>query len=327
METLYIFSSGTLERKNNTISFVEESGKRKYVPVENIKQVYFFGEIDLNKRVLEFFTEKEIVAHFFNHFGYYIGSYYPREHYNSAYVLLKQVQTFMDQNRRLTLAKGFLKGAIKNMLRNLGDYNEQELEDISSGIKQMEKSLLEAESIEELMGIEANIRQAYYSAFNYIIKDKSFKFETRTKRPPTDSLNALISFGNSIIYTAVLSETYKTHLDPRIGYLHANNHRRFTLNLDVSEVFKPILVDRAIFSLINKGQIKAKHFVRGSNGVYLNEEGRKIVVSEIENRLETTVRNEKLKRNVSYRNLIRIELYKIEKFIINDEDYKPFVRA
>jgi len=327
METLYIFSSGRIERKNNTISFVDEDGKRKYVPVENVKQIYFFGEVELNKKVLEFFTEKGITAHFFNYFGYYSGSYYPREHYNSSYVLLKQVETYMNHDKRMALAKSFVKGAFKNMLRNLGDYNSPDVMDIASGIKEMGQKLLEAKNIEELMGIEANIRQAYYSAFNFIIKDSRFKFQTRTKRPPTDRINALISFGNSIIYTTILSEIYKTHLDPRIGYLHTNNHRRFTLNLDVAEVFKPILVDRAIFTLVNRNQMKEKHFIKRTEGLYLNDEGRKIIVSEIEGRLKTTVYNDKLKRKISYRNLIRMELYKIEKFIIEDEEYKPFVRA
>ncbi|MGQ9857012.1 MAG: type I-B CRISPR-associated endonuclease Cas1b [Fervidobacterium sp.] len=327
MEVIHVFSDGRIERKSNTLSFIDQSGNRKYVPVENVKQMYFYGEVELNKRALEFFTEKEIIAHFFNRYGYYVGSYYPREHYNSSYVLVKQVETAMNNEKKLYLARELLKGAVRNMLRNLTDYNSAELEDIASGIRQMTNGLSGSGTIDELMGVEANIRQAYYSAFNYIIKNKDFEFKTRTKRPPEDSINALLSFGNSLLYTAVLSEIYKTHLDPRIGFLHANNHRRFTLNLDVAEIFKPIIVDRMMFSLINKGQIKKKHFVQHTNGIYLNEEGKKIVVEEFENRLESTIWNEKLKRNVSYRTVIRMELYKIEKFILEGSEYKPFVRA
>src|SRR5690606_32259146 len=102
-------------------------------------------------------------------------------------------------------------------------------------------------SVEELMAVEGHAREAYYSTFDYIIGDDDFRFEKRSQRPPLNRLNALISFGNSLCYTIALSEIYKTYLDPRIGYLHATNFRRFSLNLDLAEIFKPIFVDHLIF--------------------------------------------------------------------------------
>ncbi len=110
------------------------------------------------------------------------------------------------------------------------------------------------------MAVEGNIRDEYYQAFDIILDSEHFVFETRTKRPPKNRLNALISFANSLVYTTCLSEIYHTHLDPRIGYLHTTNFRRFTLNLDVAEIFKPIIADRVIFNLVNKGIIKSQHF-------------------------------------------------------------------
>ena len=95
------------------------------------------------------------------------------------------------------------------------------------------------DDIENLMAVEGNIRDQYYKCFNEIIGKEDFDFNGRNRRPPQDRINALISFGNTLAYTAVLSEIYKTHLDPRIGYLHTTNFRRFTLNLDVAEIFKP----------------------------------------------------------------------------------------
>ena len=117
----------------------------------------------------------------------------------------------------------------------------------------------------------------------------------------------------------------KTHLDPRIGFLHTANFRRFSLNLDVAEIFKPILSDRVIFSLVNKGMLKEKHFLRELGGLYLNDEGRKIFIEEMEKKLNSTIRHRKLKRNVSYRTLIRMEIYKIEKHLLGEEEYEPFV--
>ena len=137
-------------------------------------------------------------------------------------------------------------------------------------------------------------------------------------------LDALISFGNTLLYTTVLSEIYKTHLDPRIGYLHSTNFRSFTLNLDVAEIFKPIIVDRTIFSLLNKNVLKSGDFLKELNGVYLNEKGKKIFVQEYQDKLETTITHKRLGREVSYRTLLRLELYKIEKHIMNDNEYQPY---
>ncbi|MDW8087427.1 MAG: CRISPR-associated endonuclease Cas1, partial [Candidatus Calescibacterium sp.] len=83
-KTIYIFSDGEIKRQGNTIFFDSKNGK-KYVPVENTGELMIFGEVSLNKRLLEFLCEKEIIVHFFNYYGYYIGSFYPREHYNSGY--------------------------------------------------------------------------------------------------------------------------------------------------------------------------------------------------------------------------------------------------
>ena len=127
------------------------------------------------------------------------------------------------------------------------------------------------------------------------------------------------------MYTIVLSEIYNTHLDPRIGFLHTSNHRRFTLNLDMAEVFKPILVDRVIFTLVGKRIISAKHFDKKSGGIFLKDDGRKLFIQEMENRLKTTINHKRLGRQVSYRRLIRMELYKLEKHLIGEQDYEPFV--
>lgn len=123
----------------------------------------------------------------------------------------------------------------------------------------------------------------------------------------------------------ILSEIYKTHLDPRIGFLHSTNFRRFSLNLDLAEIFKPILVDRIIFSLINKGEIQAKHFEKELEGILLNEKGRQKFVEKWDKRLKETISHSKLKKKVSYRRLIRLELYKLEKHLMDDKVYKPYL--
>ena len=326
-KTIYIFTNGEIKRKQNTIYFETEDGKRKYVPIESVSEMMIFGEVSLNKKLLEYLTQKEIVVHFFNYHEYYVGSYYPREHYNSGLVILKQAENYLNSDRRLFLAKKFVEGSIKNMLKVISYYRNRgiQLDDIEEDITNLLSTLDMRTSVDEVMAVEGNVRDTYYRGFDRIINNPDFRFEARTRRPPANRLNALISFGNSLLYVLVLSEIYRTHLDPRIGYLHSTNTRRFTLNLDVAEIFKPILIDRLIFSLLNKGLIKKSHFKNNLGGIYLKENGQKIFVKEWENKLRSTIRHRGLGRKVSYRRLVRLELYKIEKHILGDKEYSPFV--
>ncbi len=325
-KSIYIFSDGEFKRKDNTLYFEGKEGK-KYLPVENISEIFIFGEVTINKRLLEFLTQAEIILHFYNYYGFYVGSFYPREHLNSGYMILKQAEYYLDPAKRIKLAKKFVEGAILNIEKVLNYYlrRGKALEDVIERIQKLKVKLDDCNDTDELMAIEGNIREYYYKSFNVILDNEHFIFEGRSKRPPLDRLNALISFGNSLLYTYVLSEIYKTHLDPRIGFLHATNFRRFTLNLDVAENFKPIIVDRVIFTLVNKGIIKASHFENLIKGIVLNEKGKKLFIEEMENKLQSTIKHKKLGRHVSYRQLIRLELYKIQKHLMGEEEYKPFV--
>jgi CRISPR-associated protein Cas1 len=326
-KSIYVFSDGELKRKQNTLYFETESGERKYIPVENTGEIHIFGEVTINKKLLDFISQEGILLHFYNYYGFYEGSFYPREHYNSGSLILKQCEFYLDELKRFTLAKKFVEGALLNILKVLEYYNLRDVnldEDIRK-IRDIYENLNNFSSIEEIMGLEGNAREIYYESFNKIVGNEEFRIERRQIRPPRSRMNALISFGNSILYSYVLSEIYKTHLDPRIGFLHATNFRRFSLNLDVAEIFKPIIVDRVIFKLVNKEIINPSHFMEEMGGIILNEKGRKIFLEEMDNKMNTTIKHRKLGRHVSYRTLIRMELYKIEKHLLGDEEYKPLV--
>ncbi len=324
-KSLYIFSDGEIKRKGNTLYF-EAEGKKKYIPVENCKEILIFGEVSFNKKFLEFISQQEIILHYFSHYGFYMGTFYPREHYNSGYMIIKQTEHYLDAQKRQQLAVRFVQGAFGNMLKVLQYYNRRgkDLEERIAAIKDLQGQLTKARGIPELMAIEGNARSLYYQSFDSITEDSFFQFETRSKRPPKNRMNALISFGNSIVYTAVLSEIYKTHLDPRIGYLHASNFRRFSLNLDLAEIFKPIIVDRVIFTLINKKMLNSKMFEQKLSKVVLNEKGRKVFIEELENRFKNTIKHKGLKRNVSYRQLMLLEAYKLEKHLMDEKEYQPY---
>ncbi|ADG83326.1 CRISPR-associated protein Cas1 [Thermincola ferriacetica] len=323
---VYIFSDGELKRQDNTLKFYCEETNR-YLPVEDISDIFVFGEVNINKKLLELLSQKEIVMHYFNYHGYYMGTFYPREHYNSGYMTLKQAQFYLEHDRRMGIAGAIVRGALKNIRQVLKYYANRgkDLDASLQKLKEFEEQIDGCADISELMAVEGNARECYYRAFDKIIENEDFVFEQRTRRPPRNHLNSLISFGNSVMYTLVLSEIYKTHLDPRIGFLHATNFRRFSLNLDIAELFKPILVDRVIFSLLAKKMVTKQDFESGMEGIVIKDRAKKLFVEELDNKLKTTIKHRDIGREVSYRRLIRLELYKLEKHLMGEKEYEPFV--
>ncbi|MBZ4682273.1 type I-B CRISPR-associated endonuclease Cas1b [Thermodesulfobacterium sp.] len=321
MRNYYIFSNGRLKRKDNTIYIENEKGEKKAIPIEDVDTIHVFGEVDLNSKVLNFLCQHGKTVHFYNYYGFYSGSLMPRERNVSGHLLVKQVEHYLDSERRFYLAFSFVEGAIFHMLRNLREYKNTE--GFQEKIKKELTNAIESKTISELMGCEGRARDVYYEAFNTILKS-DFSIEKREKRPPTNPVNALISFANSMIYTTVLNEIYHTQLNPTISYLHEPGHRRYSLSLDIAEIFKPLIADPIIFKLINNNMLRLDDFEEDVNYCYLNDSGRKKFIKEFDQKLTTTIKHRKMKRKVSYRSLIRIECYKLIKHLIGDEVYKPF---
>ncbi len=326
-ETVYISSSGEFVKKDNSLLFITTKGEKKFIPVENVKEIFIFGEVDFNKRILDFLSQKEIVVSYFNYYGYYMGSFYPRQHNNSGHVLLKQALAYENNETRIEIAKQFVIGAAKNSLKIMKYYNRRE-KDLNNQINTVEELLTKIDeqiNINQLMAVEGQIKKTYYDCFSEIINNEEFSFVRRTKRPPKDYINSLISFSNTIIYNYVLSEIYKTHLDPRIGYLHSTNSRGFTLNLDIAEIFKPVIGDRTIFNVLNKNIITEDSFESDLNGILLKPEAKRKFLEQAEERVKQIIKHSTLETMVSYRRLIRMEIYKLEKHILGEKKYKPFV--
>lgn len=318
----YIFSNGRLKRKENTLYIEKEDGEKKALPVEDVDSIHIFGEIDLNTKLLNFLSQQGIILHIYNYYGFYAGSYMPRERKISGELLVKQVEHYLDKEKRLYLAFSFIEGAVFHILRNLRSY--QDTEESQNSIKQEIINASQVQSISELMGCEGRARNIYYQSFNKILNDE-FVMEKREKRPPTNPVNALISFGNSLIYTTILTEIYHTQLNPTLSYLHEPSEMRYSLSLDISEIFKPLIVDPIIFKLINNRMIRKEHdFDEDVNFCFMNEEGRKKFLKEYDQKLATTIKHRRLKRNVSYRRIMRMECYKLIKHLLGDEQYSPF---
>ena len=129
---------------------------------------------------------------------------------------------------------------------------------------------------------------------------------------------------NSVLYTKTLSIIYQTQLNPTISYLHEPGTKRFSLTLDITEVFKPLIVDRTIFSLLNKNIITKEDFIKEDYYLKMKEESVKKAIKELDSTLKRTIMHQNLKREVTYEKLIKLELYKLIKHLMDDKKYEGF---
>ena len=324
-QSFYVYNNGDLKRKDNTLQFTSYEGEKRDIPIERISDIYVMSEMSFNTAFLNYISQYGIPVHFFNYYNFYTGSFYPKESLLAGQLLVKQVEHYTNYEKRLIIAKKFIEAAADNIYRNLRYYNGRG-KDVAEQMKEIDflrSRILKVESIEELMGIEGNIRRKYYSAWNIIV-NQEINFEKRVMHPPDNMINSLISFVNSLIYSKTLSEIYHTQLNPTISYLHEPGFRRYSLCLDLAEVFKPLIGDRLIFSLLNRKQITEESFTKELNFLHLKKEASKLIVTELENKLKTTIMHKELGKQVSYQYLIRLEAYKLIKHLIEEKEYEGF---
>ncbi len=332
-KTFYLFNPGQIERRDNTLKFTpyaidedgtEYAGQPRYLPVEDINEFYCFGSLKANSALFNFLEQKDICMHFFDYYENYTGSFMPRDSLLSGRMLLAQTSAYQNKKKRVVIAQRFIEAAAYNMVRNLMYYNRRgkDLQAAIDTINELSSKISATTEIDELMGVEGQIRRTYYACFDTILE--YFDMGDRTKQPPQNEVNSLISFGNMMCYTQCLRAIHQTQLNPTISFLHTPGERRYSLCLDVSEIFKPIIIDRVIFRVLNRREIQEKHFDKKLNRCLLNETGKKIFVRAIEDKLEETFQHKALGRKVSFRHLIKLECYKLAKHLLGIEEYKPF---
>ena len=324
-QTRYIFSMGELKRKDNSIMFKNEKGNN-YLPIEDVKELYCMNEVSLNTKFLDFVAKAGIVVHFFNYHSNYSGSFYPKEKYISGDLTIKQSYAYIEN--RLIIAKAIVQGIADNVREVLYHYyrhGKKELKELIDWLKKDVQEFLSGDlTIEQILYIEGQIWSRFYDSFKHFLPE-DFLMNKRVKRPPDNPMNALVSFGNTLLYTKTISAIYRTHLNQSISFLHSPREGRFSLSLDLCEVFKPIVVFRTIFDCVNNKKLQVtKHFDKSLNYALLNESGKKIFIENFENRINETFMHPKLKRKTTYKSAIRYDAYKLIKYIVEDKPFVPF---
>lgn len=325
MKTRYIFSMGTLSRSGNTLVF--KNAKEKItIPIHNTREIYMFNEVTVNTKLLDFISKANITLHFFNYGGYYTGSFIPKDYLRSGKLVVKQVELFL--NHREFVAKKFVWGMSENLYDLIYHYyrnDKKEVKEYLDWIRGDFRRMLEkAETVNQIMAIEGQLWNGFYDQFKYFLPE-DFVMNKRVRRPPDNPINALIGFGNSLLYSKCMTQIYHTQLNQEVSYLHDPSVSRFSLSLDVAEVFKPSLVFKTIFELVNRKKLRVvDHFDASLNYARLNEDGKKIFVKAFEERLRKTFKHDRLKRNVSFEHAIKLECYKLIKMMTEGVVYEPF---
>jgi CRISPR-associated protein Cas1 len=323
----HVFSNGRLERREDTLRLVTEDDEKKHIPIENAEAVYLHGQVDFNTRLVGFLNDNGVAAHVFGWHDYYSGSVMPERGQTSGQTLVAQVDAYQDADHRRKIAASFVRGSIHNMRANVAYYDGRrgEFGTTLDRLDVVRKRVSTTDDVPELMGVEATARKAYYDTFDRILDDE-FAMEGREYNPPPNEVNSLLSFGNSLVYANCVSAIRATALDPAVSFLHEPGERRYSLSLDLADLFKPLLTDRVTFRLVNRRQLTTDDFETELGACLLTDRGRKTYAKAFEEALERTVQHPALDRKVSYQYLLRLEVYKLKKHLLTGESYEPFER-
>lgn len=323
----HIFADGELSRNEGTLRIDTLDGDTEYLPIESVDSLYLHGQIDFNTRALGLLNEQNVPLHVFGWKDYYRGSYLPKRDQVSGNTVVEQVRAYDNSGRRLQIAHDIIEASIHNMRGNLRYYDGRR-GDFSGEVDELEElkqSVSSTTEINELRAVEGNARKIYYNCFDRILRDP-FTLTRREYNPPTNEANAAVSFLNGMVYTTCVSAIRKTALDPTIGFVHEPGERRFTLSLDIADIFKPILADRLLFRLVNRQQLSIGDFEDELEGCLLNEDGRMTVLEEFEETLDETVEHPRLNRNVSFKTLVQTDVYSLKKHVLTGEPYRATER-
>lgn len=323
----HVFADGDLRRDESTLRIDTLEGETKRLQVENLDSLYLHGQVTFNTRVLGLLNDHGVPVHVFGWNDYYRGSFLPKRTHVSGNTVVEQVRAYDDSSRRLPIAQAIIGASIHNMRANLQYYDRRDhtLGNYIDELSTAKTRVPDTTDTDELRGVEATARRHYYRGFDDILREP-FELTRREYNPPTNEANALLSFVNAMTYTTCVSAIRKTALDPTIGFMHEPGERRYTLSLDIADIFKPILADRVMFRLVNRQQLSLDDFESELDGCLLTERGRMTVLEEYEKTLDRTVEHPRLSRKVSYKTLVQTDVYSLKKHILTGEPYHPTER-
>lgn len=326
MSTLYLTEQGSKLRKTSQRLVVEKSGITLLeVPAYGIDRVLIFGAVQLSTQAMSFLLNSGIEVSFLSMNGKLKGKLTPVQSKN-VFLRLAQYDRFKDEVFKLTIARSILEAKMKNqrtlILRYQRNHPETDFASELGVISQALSSLRQKKKIASLMGLEGASTGAYYRCYAKMLAE-SFSFEKRTRHPPLDPTNALLSLGYVLITNELAALVESVGFDPFIGFLHGLRYGRQSLPLDMIEEFRHPIVDGLVQTVINTGRIKETDFYKEETAFFLTKEAFKKFLSLYEERMEKQFKEKESYTN--YRKIFRAQVENMERAVLNRAEYQPFL--
>lgn len=307
-----------IRRENNSIKIERADGSPVHIPITDIRDLVAFDHIDINTAAVSLLSAHQVTVHLLDHYGNYAGMLAPAEDMTSAHVLRAQVTVSADPNPRLTIARSLVTATASNIAWAL------DTDLLDDPLARLPQQVAACTTVADLMGVEGNFRRTAWAVLDTQLPPW-LRLDGRTRRPPSNAGNAFISYLNAITYARVLTAIRCTPLSPSIGFLHADtDRRRNTLALDLAEPFKPLFAERLLRRAAAQKTLTTADFISEVRSASLSPAGRKKVAVTIREELATTVYHRKLRRKVSYDELIHLEALKLVRLCLEGTAYKPF---
>ena len=337
LNTLFITTEGAyLAKDGQAVAVRVERQTRLRVPLHNLDGVVCFGRVALSPGLMAACAESGVTISLLSPYGRFRAAVVG---FSPGNVLLRreQYRAADDPGLACRVARNVVAGKIANarsvLLRALRDAPEgPAMAPVSAAAKRMAGHLEEAraaDSLERLRGFEGEAAAAYFGVFGRLIRvdDAAFSFAGRVRRPPTDPVNALLSFLYSILMHDARSACESVGLDAAVGFLHRDRPGRPGLALDLMEELRPFLVDRLVLSLVNRRQVRASGFKTTASGaVTMDDKTRKQVLVAYQNRKQDTIQHPFLGEKTSVGLLVHLQARLLARHLRGDLDaYPPFI--
>lgn len=337
LNTLYVTSEGAYLRKDGETIEVKVKGRpRVRIPVITVSGIVCFGKVRVSPPLMLFCSQQGVSISYLSPSGRFLGRVVGP---TSGNVLLRRTQyRWADDNEKtVEIARNVVIGKIANcrtvLMRALRDHGDRmESGAVKQAVECLNRNLARVErerDLDVVRGIEGDSGRIYFEVFDHLIlaSDGDFRFERRSRRPPLDYVNALLSFVYTLLYHDLRSALEVTGLDPAVGYLHRDRPGRMGLALDLMEEFRPMIADRLVLSLINRQQISAHDFQKSESGAVAMEDApRKVVISAYQDRKQEAVRHPYLGEQMKFGMLFVTQALLLSRYMRGDLDgYPPLI--
>ncbi|MCP4398320.1 MAG: type I-D CRISPR-associated endonuclease Cas1 [bacterium] len=328
MSTLYITQQdATLRKTDERLRVTVKKDVLLDVPMLKISQIVLYGRITVTAATVAALMERKIEICYLTQRGKYIGRLQPEFSKNSL-LRKEQYRAAFDPQRSLELSRKFVLGKLLNMRTWLMRMNRKldnaEIEAAVNRIKRACDGAKDAKDVAQARGHEGEGSAAYFSVFQHLLRKSGFDFPKRVRRPPTDPVNSLLSFGYTLLTNELFSAVNVVGFDPYVGYLHAERYGRASLPLDLIEEFRPVIVDSVVVSTINNDILKPDDFCEEMGGVFkLNDAGRKKFLMQYEDRKNTEFKHPILNQKTSYQGCFEQQARFLAKTLMGELDEYP----